>query len=93
MQIVSSVHERSVRGALPETVDSATKGLAARPAFFILSRAKVANKGCENTVKDCIRRFFLEDVFGEDAHLLCNGLWSLHNNAGPSSFKERRTLL
>lgn len=63
-QIMGSVHERSTRGALPESVESAVDGLLSRPPLFILSRASLASIPTNNPVTTFIRKIFLEDVYG-----------------------------
>jgi hypothetical protein len=64
LQIMGSVHERSTRGALPESVESAVDGLLSRPPLFILSRASLASIPTNNPVTTFIRKIFLEDVYG-----------------------------
>ena len=66
MQIVDSVRERALKGAMPEPTDSALEGLTSRPAVFILGRATLRDSGAaRNAAVAFFRRILLEDVYGE----------------------------
>lgn len=65
LQIARSVQDRSTKGALSEPLDSARSGLTNDYATFIISRATLTSKSCPNAIVHYMRRFFLEDIFGE----------------------------